>query len=252
MRRPLLSLALAVLATAVQAGPAADPLRDLVQQGRRYASELERLEAERTALDREEVTLNTADLALPREVAAMDARVAAFTARDAAQAELIRAHNARCGAGASDAGEFKETRKFKDPKEYEAAKARLAEWQAREAERVAACEAAGTQLDVETRALDAERAALTPARDALQARIDAQNRASDTFSERSMRNAKALSAAEEAAQDWLDRLNALQATPAYAVRAATHKPCAAKREMVVTGADLGVLVGLLSRCVEGR
>lgn len=236
----LASLAAIALAAGTAAAPAPlDPVQvhaKLVQQGEKIIDELIAAEAAREAYDREGGQQLETEADVKAKAAALNSDSAAYTAAASDHATAVKAYNEQCGSKAAPA-----PRKFKTQQELDAAKAA-------EAQRVAGCNDRAIALDAQGKALDARRADLEARRAALQTKVDAGNASIDAQEKRGRELAERLSAAQDAADTWLEQVNQILANKNFQARAFKKEGCNARREMVTTGKDLKVFHGYIYLC----
>lgn len=240
MHRTLSAFATLALATAATAAPAPlDPVlvhAKLVQQGEQIIAELIAAESAREAYDREGGEQLQTEAEVKAKAAALNDDNAAYTAAASEHAAAIKLYNEQCGSKSAPA-----PRKFKTQQELDAAKAA-------EAQRVAGCSERVIALDAKGKQLDARRADLEARRSALQTKVDAGNASIDAQEKRGRELAERLSAAEEAADEWLVQMNQILDNKNFQARAYKKEGCNARREMVTTGKDLKVFHGYMYLC----
>jgi chromosome segregation ATPase len=237
-----LALAALIAAGTAAAAPAADPFARhaaLVAEGDRVIAQLIAAEAARDDYDKDEAALARGEDPIQSKVKALNADNAAYKKDAEALAASVKAHNAACGGGAAGG----EPKKFKTKEELEAAKAD-------ETKRVADCDADGTALDAQGKALDARLVDLQARHTALDAQVKRSNDSIDQQEARGRKLAEDLTTADDAADAWLAKINGVLNDRAFGAKATGVEGCRARREMVMSGKDLKVFNDLMHTCAK--
>ena len=239
MRHALAIAAIFATAFATTAGPAVDPVAlhaKLVKDGEKIVNDLVAAEAAREAYDHEGQKALTTEAGVQSRVVALNQDTDAYAAKATELAAAVKRYNAGCGSKNAPA-----PKKFKTQAELDAATAA-------EAQRVAGCNDQATPLDARGKALDAERAGLEQRRAELQGKVEATNQNIDAQEARGRELNDRLSAAEDAADTWLEQMNAVLNNKTFQARAFKKEGCNARREMVISGKDLKVFHGYMYLC----
>jgi len=235
----LLLLALLSIAGSASAGTA-DPIArhaQLVAEGERVIAALIAAEAARDDYDRDDAALARGEDPIQSKVAALNADNATYKTDAEALAASVKAHNASCGKGGGEA------KKFKSKEELAAAKSA-------EAKRVADCDAESAAFDARGKDLDGRLAELQARHQALDAQVKRSNDSIDQQEARGRKLAEDLTVAEDAADTWLNKMNAVLNDRAFGAQATGVEGCRARREMVMSGKDLKVFNDLMRTCAK--